>query len=119
MWIDVGKHDNIFSYNSTRVNQRRIEELYVESKSNYWYWDSRENRYTYDAKRLKSVSIKDREIFITIGILVNHLVSAVNAVRLARKYNKNLAQSTFNYRFVFDTQKPNNNYLGLLLTKSF
>jgi hypothetical protein len=118
-WIDVGKHDDIYSYNSTRVNQRRIEELYDENKNNYWQWDSRKNRYTYDAKRLNSVSIKDREIYMTIGILVNHLVSAVNAVRLARRHNKNLAQSSFQYKFVFDTQVPDNNYLGLVLTKSF
>lgn len=118
-WIDVGKHDNIYSYNNTRVNQRRIEELYDENDINFWRWDSKKNRYTYDAKRLKSVSIKDREIYFTIGILVNHLVSAVNAVRLARRYNKNLAQNSFNYRFVVNAFEPQNKYFGLTLSKSF
>jgi len=118
-WIDVGKHDNIYNYNSTRVNQRRIDELYKETQANYWQWDSKEKRFTYDAKRLKSVGVKDREIFMTIGILVNHLVSAVNAVRLARRHNKNLAQSTINYRFVFDSQEPDNTYLGFTFSKAF
>ena len=118
-WIDVGKHDNIFSYNSTRVNERRIEELYEENDANYWRWDSKDNRFTYDAKRLKSVNVKDREIFMTIGIVVNHLVSAVNAVRLARRHNKNLAQNALKYHFVFDAQQPDNKYIGLALSKSF
>ena len=118
-WIDVGKHNNIYSYNSTRVNQRRIDELYEENQSNYWQWDSKENRFTYDAKRLKSVSVKDREIFMTIGILVNHLVSAVNAVRLAKRHNKNLVQNSFNYNFVIYNQDPGNNYYGIAFSKSF
>ena len=103
----------------SRVNQRRIEELYDENDANYWQWDSQDNRFTYDFKRLKSIGIKDREIFITIGILVNHLVSAVNAVRLARRHNKNLAQSSFNYRFVVNTQEPQNKYFGLAFSQSF
>lgn len=118
-WIDIGKYDDIYSYNNKRANQWRIEELYKVNKNNYWRWDSYDNRYIYDYKRLKSVSVKNREVFITVGILLNHLVSAVNAVRLARKHNKNLAQSSFNYELVINMYEPYNQYIGLILSKSF
>lgn len=118
-WIDIGKYDDIYSYNNKRVNQRRINELYDLNGVNYWRWDSFDNRYTYDLKRLKSVSIKNREIFITVGIVVNHLVSAINAVRLARRHNKNLAQNSFNYGFVINIYEPQNQYMGFTLSKSF
>lgn len=118
-WGDIGKFDDIFSYNIQRKRDRALNEVYTENTANYWSWDSKENRVYYDRKRLDASEIKDREIFFITGLLLNHLVSAINAVRLARRYNKNLAYQTMDYRFVLNLQNPYNGYIGLSLSKSF
>jgi TM2 domain-containing membrane protein YozV len=118
-WIDIGKYNNTYAYNEQRVKERRIEQLYDESGPDYWKWDSQKNRYTYDRKRLAAVNIKDRDVYFFAGILVNHLVSAINAVRLARQHNRNLANNGFNYRLVVNTLNPENKYLGISLSKAF
>ncbi|MCB0282467.1 MAG: hypothetical protein H6627_10080 [Calditrichae bacterium] len=119
-WINIGKFDDIYNYNEQRRRDRRVDDIYEEvSGSKYWNWDSRDNRFTYDAKRLKAVSIKNREVYFVTGILVNHLVSAINAVRLARKHNRNLASNPVDYRLVIDTMQPQNAYFGIALSTKF
>ena len=117
-WIDIGKYNNVYAYNEQRANERRIEELYDETGTDYWSWESQKKRFTYDRKRLSAVNIKDREVYFFAGILVNHLVSAINAVRLARRHNRNLAQNSFNYHFVLNTFNPENKYLGISFSKA-
>jgi hypothetical protein len=118
-WVSIGKFDDIYAYNSRRANERRIDELYDETKANFWQWDSRKNRFTYDEKRLKSVDIKSRDIYFYTAILVNHLVSAINAMRLARKYNKSIAVNSFKYNFVVKPSPVQNNYVGIALSQAF
>lgn len=118
-WIDIGKFDDIYAYNDQRRRDRRIDAIYEESPNTIWNWDSKDNRFKYDAKRLKAVDIKNREVYFITTILLNHIVSAINAVRLTRKYNRNLASQTFEYRFVLNTVDPYNKYFGIALAKSF
>ncbi len=118
-WVSIGKFDDIYAYNSRRANERRLDEIYDETKANFWQWDSKKNRFSYDEKRLKSVDIKSRDIYFYTAILVNHLVSAINAMRLARKHNKSIAVNSFNYNFVVKSSQVQNNYIGIALSQSF
>jgi len=100
-WINIGKFDDIYAYNEQRLRDRNVDALYTNTEAFYWEWDSRQNRLKYDAKRLDAVNVESREVYIITGILVNHLVSGINAMRLARKHNKALASRT-EYRFFVD-----------------
>jgi len=118
-WIDVGKFDDIYGYNSQRANDRRIDDIYEENSSNIWQWDSKKNRFTYDENRINSIDIKNRDVYFFTAILINHIVSGINAVRLTRNYNKSIAQSSFNYHFVVNTLQPYDKYLGIAVSQSF
>jgi hypothetical protein len=118
-WGDIGKFDDIYSYNIQRYRDRALNEAYNENNIYHWDWDSRENRLIYDNKRLDAAVVRDREIFFVTAVFINHLVSAINAVRLVRRYNKNIAQTSINYHLVLETHDHSNKYIGLLFTKSF
>ncbi len=118
-WRVVGKYDDIFLYNEQRRRERATGDVFSENAFNYWSWDSRQNRVKYDRKRLQAQVLKDSEIFIVTAVLVNHLVSAINAVRLTRKYNKTLANAGYNYKLVMNAGNYQNKYIGFTLSKSF
>ena len=118
-WIDVGKFDDIYAYNNRRANDRRVDDIYEETGPSFWQWDSNKNRFTYDKNRLGAVNIKNRDVYFFTAILINHIASGINAARLARKHNRSIAQSSFNYRFVVKTFQPDNNYFGLAISQSF
>ncbi len=100
-WIDIGKFDDVYAFNEKRLQDRRVERLY-DPQQNRWQWDTRDNRLTYDLKRLKASAIKDRRLIYASAILLNHLVSAVNSIRLTRQHNNRLARKAV-YRLYVDT----------------
>lgn len=118
-WRVIGKYNDIFLYNEQRRKDRLTGDVFAENEFNNWSWDSRENRVKYDRKRIHAQVLRDSEIFIMSAILVNHIVSAINAVRLTRKYNKNLANSGYNYNLVINPGNHDNRYIGLFLSRSF
>ncbi len=100
-WIDIGKFDDVYAFNEKRLQDRRVERLY-DPRENGWQWDATDNRLTYDLKRLKASAIKDRRLIYASAIVLNHLVSAVNSIRLTRRHNSRLARGT-EYRLFVDT----------------
>jgi len=118
-WVNLGKFDDIYSYNDRRLNQRRINALYDETADNAWQWDSVDNRYFYDFKRIKAAGVKNRNSYFFSALLINHLVSAVNAVRLARAHNRSLARSASKVGVTFLGYRPNDRYFGVALTTQF
>jgi len=74
-WMSIGKYDDIYAYNDRRIRERRLDELYPENGENIWIWDSWENRYTYDAKRIHASEISNQDIYFWGAITLNHLFS--------------------------------------------
>ncbi len=118
-WIDIAKFDDIYSYNTLREKDRRFDDIYNEDGASFWQWDNKKNRFRYAKKRFASGEIKNRDVYFFTAILVNHIVSGINAIRLARKHNRSIAQSSFNYHLVVNTIHPQNNYFGIALSQSF
>ncbi len=96
-WIDIGKFDDVYAFNEKRLQDRRPDRLYDPDELG-WQWDDHENRLTYDRHRLRATGIKDRQIIFASAIVLNHLVSAVNGLRLVKRYNARLARGG-GYRF--------------------
>jgi len=96
-WIDIGKFDDVYAFNDKRLQDRQPERVYDPVAYN-WQWDSRDNRFTYDRRRLNAAAIKDRQLIYTTAIILNHLVSAINGMRLVRRFNARLASGT-SYQF--------------------
>lgn len=113
-WIDIGKYDSIFMYNEQRLRERDLEALYPENHFWFWQWDNPANRFLYDSKRIKTRDIEQNRLYFFAVIALNHLVSAVNALRLANAYNRQLDELSLKFninynpvhnRFLFSLQK--------------
>ena len=87
-WTDIAKFDNIYDYNTQRERERLFDELYDLNPENMWQWDSHNNRLKYDAKRLHANDVDNKRVYFQLAIVLNHLVSGINALRLARKHNR-------------------------------
>jgi hypothetical protein len=97
-WIDIGKYNTIYDYNEQKRRERDVAGIYVEDAQNFWRWDSYNNRLYYDWKRIQTRELERNQIFIIGGLMLNHLVSAINAIRLARAYNKQAAATSWNFQ---------------------
>ena len=102
-WIDLSFSDNIYAHNEKKQKERYIDAIYEVNDLNYWQWDSQENRFYYDHMRVESRKVERRDVYIIGGIVLNHIVSAINALRLARKYNRKIKELGWNCNFQMDT----------------
>jgi hypothetical protein len=87
-WIDIGKYKTIYDYNEQRRRDRNIDAIYQDNPDYYWSWDTQSNRFFYDEKRIKTRQMEIRNVYYISGIILNHVISAINALRLARKHNR-------------------------------
>jgi hypothetical protein len=115
-WIDIGKYETIFQHNEQRRRERDLEGIYEENAINYWRWDSDANRLFYDKQRIETREIERNEVFIVGAIVLNHLVSAINALRLAKAYNKQIDQLSWNFNMDFS---PSNQKFFFTFSKTF
>jgi hypothetical protein len=115
-WIDIGKYDDIFSFNEQRRRERNIDALYTENSDYFWQWDEKSSRLSYDGRRIGAAELEERRTFIIGGIILNHLVSAINALRVARIHNRELEEIGWRLDMDFD---PHYGELSLGISKSF
>lgn len=86
-FVDLGNFNDIYEYNDKQLQDRELENIYDANSSYYWRWDSDKNRQEYRALRVSSERVLNNAQFVIAGIVVNHIVSAVNAARLVRIAN--------------------------------
>lgn len=120
-WGVIGKYDDIYRYNDQRRRERRFDEVYEENAFYFWSWDSKTNRYNYDRARLKANEIADRDVYFWGAIALNHLASAIHALAMAKKYNKNLQEEGMSWEFRLDSRPPldGKGYMGLVFQARF
>ncbi len=118
-WSDIGKYDDIYAYNEKRQRERDFEVLYEENNQNYWKWDSIEDRYNYDRKRLHANDISGKKVYYQLAVVVNHLASAIHALYIARKHNKGTEPSSWDMRLDTYGFQSTGRYAGIGLVKRF
>ncbi len=84
-WIDVGQAESIYAFNESKLLERDLNGRYEEGAGFDWQWQLEEDRTDYRQRRLDRLDWKRRSTFLAGGIVLNHLVSAVDVVRLLRK----------------------------------
>jgi len=115
-WIDIGKYDTIYEYNEQRIRERDLDALYPENTFWFWNWDNTDNRFFYDSKRIKTREYEQNRLYFFAAIALNHLVSAINALRLANSYNRKLDESSLSFDIGYN---PIYSQLSFTLSKSF
>lgn len=87
-FIDIGNFLDIHEYNEKKLRDREPEKLYDATSHYAWRWDSDLSRATYRDQRIASENMYNNRKFVVAAILVNHVASAINAVRATIIHNK-------------------------------
>jgi len=102
----IGEHKDIEQYNDLKSLSREFDKMY-DAKTHYWKWQSDDDRESYRSMWLSSKHATNNLRFVVGAMLLNRLVSAINAVRSVSAYNKNLELDN-STTFYFETYPPAN-----------
>jgi hypothetical protein len=89
-FVDLGNFSDTYDYNDKKLRDRSLEKVYDVNAGYYWRWDSDQNRKEYREIRVSSERVLNNSQFVIATIVVNRLISAINAARLTRLYNQRL-----------------------------
>ena len=91
-FVDIGEFQTIDGFNEQILRNREPRKVYNPQES-YWNWDSDANRQTFTDLRVASDEKFNDVRFVAAAIGVNHLISAINAARLAISHNHNVDEA--------------------------
>ena len=77
-WIDISNYDNTDLYNRRKYRDRAFGDVYHDA-GRQWTWDSSSNRKRFDEMRISSDNADTMFYYSVGGVILNHLMSAVNA----------------------------------------
>jgi hypothetical protein len=93
-YVAMENYNSLREYNEAKLRQRNLADLYPEDEQHDWQWDSKDSRRKFGTLRVASDRAYNRSLFVIGGIFINHLISGIDALRLARKeekkYNRDL-----------------------------
>ncbi len=92
-FVNLGNFNDTYDYNEKKLRDRDLEKVYDVNGSYFWRWDSDQNRKDYRAMRVSSERVLNNSKFVIATIIVNRLISAINAARLTRLYNQRLNEN--------------------------
>jgi hypothetical protein len=92
-FVDIGNFMNVYDFNDKKLRDREPEKMYNPNSDYSWQWDTDLSRATFRDKRVASDNMYNNEKFVFAAILINHVGSAINAVRSAIAYNKALEET--------------------------
>jgi len=91
-FVNMGNFDNMYDYNDQKLRERDLADVYDPAAGYSWNWDTDADRQHFRAMRVSSDKIFNNSKFVIGAVILNHIISAVNAARLVRQYNKNADQ---------------------------
>ena len=83
-WVDIGNYDSINDYNNEHLRNREVDDLYPEDKKWSWDWDFDSNRKTFEKSRILSDQMKLAATFGFGALIMNHVISSIDAMYLKR-----------------------------------
>ena len=87
-FVNLGNFVDTYEYNDKKLRDRELDRVYDENAGYYWKWDSDESRKEFRTMRVSSERVLNNSQFVIAAVVVNRIVSAINAARLTRLYNK-------------------------------
>lgn len=97
-YVNIESHETIAAYNDAVLQDRRPRDMYPEGESYDWSWDSKASMRRFERMRLNSDRFKNAGLFMIGGVVLNHLVSGIDAIRIARKADRS-AQNRVHLHF--------------------
>ena len=90
-FANIGEYQNIDDYNDQKASERNFDEMY-NAETFFWKWQTNEERRTYRAMWTSSEQTYNDLRFVVGAMILNRVVSAINAVRLVSAYNNRLEE---------------------------
>lgn len=97
-FVDLGNFMDTDEYNAKKLTDRTPELLYDPDAGYRWRWDSDVKRREYRTMRVAGETVLNTSKFVIGAVVVNRLISAVNAVRLVRQHNEGLTDGAGAWR---------------------
>jgi hypothetical protein len=83
-YANIENYMTVVDYNDAKLQQRDLRALYPEGRGFDWKWDSIESRRRFEQMRIRSDRAMRNSTFVIGGIVLNHLISGIDAIRAAR-----------------------------------
>ncbi len=88
-FVNMGNFDNVYDYNEQKLRERDLADVYDPAAGYFWSWDSDADQQRFRSLRVSGDRIFNNSEFVIGAVVLNHIISAVNAARLVRHYNRN------------------------------
>ncbi len=103
-YATIGVYSSIDDYNTTQELNRDFNNVY-NTTTHYWKWNSEAERKEYRNMWSSSEGAFNNVRFAVGALILNRIISAINAVRLVSSYNKSLTEQTsWNVSFGVDNR---------------
>ena len=103
-YANVANYNNIDEYNNEMAFNREYSSMY-DATARYWKWNTVTDRKTYRTMWVSSRQANNNIRFATGAMILNRIVSMINAVRLVTAHNKSL-QNTVSVDFQLEPISP-------------
>lgn len=117
-FVDVGNFVSTQEFNDKRLRDRSPERLYDSNAGFGWQWDSDASRALFKETRLSGENVLNNRKFVITAIVLNHVISAINAARLVISHNRDVSEQGSTLQFKADIMGGIVNPHGVLLTMS-
>ena len=91
-FANIADYMNIDQYNNEKALEQNFNQMYNTSQA-YWYWQSNTDRKTYRNMWVNGEQSHNSLRFVVGALILNRLVSAINAARLVAAYNKRQSEN--------------------------
>jgi len=96
----ISAYSSIDDYNNEKALERDFKSM-LDKEKYYWNWKSNEDRRTYRSMWSSSEQTFNNIRFAVGGLILNRLISIINAVRLTSKYNSKLKEDGLTINLFF------------------
>lgn len=90
-YSDMSNFHDIYEYNEEKRRFRQYDEVYPVDTDHFWEWKNEKDFKRFDDLRSSGEIAARNATLVVGGILVNHILSAVDAVWVTHQANKRIA----------------------------
>ena len=92
-YSDISNFFDIYQYNEEKRKFRQYDQVYPVDDDHYWRWSSQQDQKKFDNLR-NSGNLASRNATLVVGgVLINHIVSAIDAIWVTHQANKKTAST--------------------------
>lgn len=92
-WVDLGNFNSVDDFNEEKLRRRDTRSLRDPAGTEFWQWDTRANRDRFENMRIQRDQASERSSFLVAAVVVNHIISGIHAIWLAKRKNRRARQA--------------------------